>query len=248
MLKLSVVAISISFFLSLLAAPAEGVEPPEPTAIGQQDRWGSSPCRPPSPPGTLEQDVQCWRTIVNSTKAADFEAYLRHFRNGAFRALAVSRLNAALAQEAPNPRLEQAGCFACSANGVWRFEPTLVIPGAGRLPTGTDTPDEGEIEPFERDQLSLQVAGLDAAWRPLRWLTLGFNGGMGIGEYDDYDLVAFTGSAFVQFRQVYRIEYGLMYLRSTKPELDSTQNDRTATFIGLSFPGLSDKLKQLISR
>ena len=208
----------------------------------------STPCRPgSSTTDILEQDVRCWRTIVNSTDPAEFEGYLRLFPRGAFRALAVSRLNALLAAAAANPRREQAGCFVCSANGAWRFEPTLIVP-TGRFGKATDTTEEGEIEVFRKNQLSVQLAGVDLAMRKPRWLTLGWNTGLGIGEYDDYGLVAVSASLFVQIRNVYRFEYGFMYLRSAKPGLDSTQRDRTARFFGISFPGLSDKIKQLISR
>ena len=248
MRKLLVVSISMSFFSPLLAAPAEAVEPPEPVAVGEQEPSGASPCRPrSSSTAALEQDVWCWRTIVNSTDPAEFEAYLRHFPTGVFRALAVSRLNALLAEAAPNPRREQAGCFACSASGTWRFEPTLVVP-TGRFGKATDTTQEGEIEVFRKSQFSLQLAGVDLAMRKPRWFTLGWNNGLGIGQYDDYGLVAVSTSVFIQIRNVYRFEYGHMYLRSAKPGLNSTQRDRTARFVGVSFPGLSDKLKQLISR
>ncbi len=244
MLKLIVMAMCVSFFPPLLAGPVAAAKPREPTGVREQEPATASPCHPSSrTPHDLRQDVMCWQTIVNSTDPKDFEGYLRHFPKGVFRALAISHLNALLAQAAPNPRRQQAGCFACSANGTWRFEPTLVVP-AGRFEKATDSAEPGEID--FRNGLSLQLAGVDVAMRKPRWLTLGLNAGFGIGQYDDFGLMAVSSSVFVQIRNVYRFDYGRMYLRSANPGLDDTQRDRTGFFFGVSFPGLSDKLKQLI--
>lgn len=246
MLKLLVVSISVSFFCALLAASAEEVEPSEPVAVRETERSGASPCRPPSSQtATIEQDVRCWRAIVNGTDPAEYEAYLKHFPSGVFRALAVSRLNALLAEAAPNPRREQAGCFYCSPSGTWRVEPTLVVP-KGRFVEATDSADEGEIEGFPGNA-SLQLGGVDFAMRRPRWFKVGGNVGLGIGQHKDYGLFTASGSVFVQLR-AYRFEYGYMYLRSANPDLDSTQRDRTVRFFGVAFPGLSDALMQLISR
>ena len=46
----------------------------------------------PSSAGTAAQDNLFWQSIMNSTDRADFEAYLRQFPNGAYRALAENRL------------------------------------------------------------------------------------------------------------------------------------------------------------
>ena len=43
-------------------------------------------------PATAEQETVFWQSIVNSTNAAMFEAYLAQFPNGVFRALAEARL------------------------------------------------------------------------------------------------------------------------------------------------------------
>ena len=43
---------------------------------------------------TAEQESLFWQSIMNSTAAADFEAYLRQFPNGIFRVLAQNRLAA----------------------------------------------------------------------------------------------------------------------------------------------------------
>ena len=245
MFKRGLVSISMSFLTCIAGTPAEGAQSPEPVTVGEQTT-DASPCEPSSPPrASLEQDVRCWRTIVNSTKSTDFKGYLRHFPEGVFRALAISRLNALLAEEAPNPRREQAGCFYCSPGGMFRLEPTFIVP-RGRYAIATDAADEGEIDGFAGNP-GLQLAGVDFALRRPRWFKVGLNGDLGIGQYEKHGLFAVSWAGFVQFRE-YRIEVGKMYLRSANPELTSTQRDRKVTFIGISFPGLSDKIKQLMSR
>ena len=46
------------------------------------------------PPANAELEALFWQSIVNSTDAADFEAYLEEFPNGVFRRLAQNRLSA----------------------------------------------------------------------------------------------------------------------------------------------------------
>ena len=48
----------------------------------------------PSPAASAEVELVFWQSIVNSTDAADFEAYLEEFPNGVFRRLAQNRLAA----------------------------------------------------------------------------------------------------------------------------------------------------------
>ena len=47
-----------------------------------------------APAGSESQETVFWQSIMNSTAAADFEAYLRQFPNGIFRVLAQNRLAA----------------------------------------------------------------------------------------------------------------------------------------------------------
>ena len=47
-----------------------------------------------APAGSESQENLFWQSIMNSTTAADFEAYLRQFPNGIFRVLAQNRLAA----------------------------------------------------------------------------------------------------------------------------------------------------------
>ena len=51
----------------------------------------------------VEQDTTFWRSIVDSDNPADFEAYLRQFPAGAYRALATNRLVAPQAVESDPP-------------------------------------------------------------------------------------------------------------------------------------------------
>ena len=55
-----------------------------------------------APAGSESQENLFWQSIMNSTTAADFEAYLRQFPNGIFRVLAQNRL-AALRGPASDP-------------------------------------------------------------------------------------------------------------------------------------------------
>ena len=55
-----------------------------------------------APAGSESQENLFWQSIMNSTTAADFEAYLRQFPNGIFRVLAQNRL-AALRGSASGP-------------------------------------------------------------------------------------------------------------------------------------------------
>ena len=54
----------------------------------------ASSSRTSAPTVSAEQDTVFWQSIMNSTSPADFEAYLRQFPSGVFRALAQNRLEA----------------------------------------------------------------------------------------------------------------------------------------------------------
>ncbi|MYD94206.1 MAG: hypothetical protein F4Y02_11055, partial [Chloroflexi bacterium] len=54
----------------------------------------ASSSRASAPTVSAEQDMVFWQSIMNSTNPADFEAYLRQFPSGVFRALAQNRLEA----------------------------------------------------------------------------------------------------------------------------------------------------------
>ncbi|MYK87798.1 MAG: SUMF1/EgtB/PvdO family nonheme iron enzyme [Acidobacteria bacterium] len=67
----------------------------------------------PSPASTPELEGLFWQSIMNSTNAADFEAYLRRFPNGLFSELAQNRLTALRlpggAPAGPGSRIGDAG-------------------------------------------------------------------------------------------------------------------------------------------
>ena len=81
---------------------------------------GRSGSPPPATAGAAAADTRgleviFWQSIVNSTNPSDFEAYLRQFPNGVFRALAQNRLVALRQPEdagptpAPEPSIEGTG-------------------------------------------------------------------------------------------------------------------------------------------
>ena len=61
-----------------------------PASAAQALLTAGAPVAAPAP--DAGQDSLFWQSIMNSTDPADFEAYLRQFPNGAFRALAQNRL------------------------------------------------------------------------------------------------------------------------------------------------------------
>ena len=88
-----------------------------------------------------QQETVFWQSIVNSTNAADFEAYLRQFPAGTFRALATNRLSALRAgtADAPGTRPAADPPARREAGAVFRDCPTcpeLVVIRAGRFRMG----------------------------------------------------------------------------------------------------------------
>ena len=69
---------------------------PGQTTFRQRPAAGAreQPSSPPPPAATAEQETVFWQSVVNSSDAADFEAYLEQFPNGVFRRLAENRLSA----------------------------------------------------------------------------------------------------------------------------------------------------------
>ena len=92
---------------------AAGVAPPLPAVPAAQQQAASG--QPSSAPAaTAELEGLFWQSIMNSTNPADFEAYLRQFPNGIFRALAQNRLVALQQPEDGRPaatgsRVDDAG-------------------------------------------------------------------------------------------------------------------------------------------
>ena len=67
---------------------------PPPAGTAATSSAASAAGQPPAAAATPEQENLFWQSIMNSTAAADFEAYLRQFPNGIFRVLAQNRLAA----------------------------------------------------------------------------------------------------------------------------------------------------------
>ncbi len=109
----------------------------------------------------LQQETVFWETIRESTTASDFEAYLRQFPVGVYRALATTRL-AALRKAASAttpvdpPRAREPGeVFRDCANC-----PEMVVVPAGTFLMGSDTQDAGRARPRHRvtvDRFALGV-------------------------------------------------------------------------------------------
>ena len=86
-----------------------------------------APAAPPAPPaapaaapaGSAELEGLFWQSIMNSTNAAEFEAYLAQFQNGVFSALAQARLAAlrAPAAAAPGATGTRVGSTVAPASG-----------------------------------------------------------------------------------------------------------------------------------
>ena len=70
-----------------------GASGPAVAAVATPAAASAHPAAVP-PPATAEQETVFWQSIMNSTNAAEFEAYLAQFPNGVFSALARARLGA----------------------------------------------------------------------------------------------------------------------------------------------------------
>ena len=88
----------------------------------------------PSAAVRAQQENLFWQSIVNSTNPAEFEAYLRQYPTGAFRALATTRLAALRASTVDPPAVDRR-----APGTVFRDCPTcpeLVVVPAGRFRMG----------------------------------------------------------------------------------------------------------------
>lgn len=152
--------------------------------------------------------------------------------------LILSPAVAVAAQDRPTPE-------PLYDKGAFRVDPTIFMV-SGRH--AYDSPaDEGEIEPFRDGKVlfSAQLAGMDVGFE-FGKVRLGINGGFGISEHDDAGLVVGSASFFVQVANVYRIEWGKMHAKSGKEGLTGDQADKTAYFIGVAIPAISDKIRKLL--
>lgn len=129
----------------------------------------------------------------------------------------------------------------------WGLDPVIIQPGS-HVFFPNDELDEGEIGVFTDGKLAvdLQLFGGDVS-RYIRdgALRYGLNVGLGITQLDNANVLLTGASLFLQFGGYYRIDFGYMKGRSGKDGLDSKQRDRSATFVGVSFP---TKLNELLRK
>ena len=116
-----------------------------------------------------------------------------------------------------------------------------------------DSPaEEGEIDPFGRGtaDLDVQLAGIEIARVFGRnKARLGGNVSLGITKYEDAGLVVLSYSGFVQVRDAFRIDGGLMHARSGRiGGMEAGDSDKTAYFMGVSFPVVSDTIRKLLEK
>ena len=115
-------AASVAVLRSAASGPAVvTVAPPAPPA---------NPA-PRQPPVSSEVELVFWQSIVDSTNAADFEAYLAQFPNGVFRALARNRLSALRASVVGGVGAPAAGLPPTAAD-VSGAEPAAGVDARGR--------------------------------------------------------------------------------------------------------------------
>ena len=106
-----------------------------------------------------------------------------------------------------------------------------------------------EIDLFPDGKLAadLQLAGGDFVWYSEGGkMRLGVNFGLGTAVHDEAATVIYTTSIFIQIRDHSRIDFiGYAFGRSAKEGLNSTERDRSAVFVGVSFP---TKINDLFKR
>ena len=108
-----------------------------------------------APAGSESQENLFWQSIMNSTAAADFEAYLRQFPNGIFRVLAQNRL-AALRGSASDPPVTAGATAAPSASRV-----------ESRAPQPPRQAEEGRPSGISAGQTCAGQAEGAACWKEL---------------------------------------------------------------------------------
>ena len=165
-------------------------------------------------------------------------------------------------------RCAEPAALACSSSGKWRLDPTLLMISSRRF--FDSDPDPGEINPFKGGAagFDLRLAGLEGAYLfPDDLSRIGLNGSFGISNYV-YDvgketgmmaagetgmmatdapavITTFSASLFLQVKNLYRIEAGIVYATT---DFKTDAGDKTAWFIGISFPLPSDQVRKLIEK
>lgn len=158
-------------------------------------------------------------------------------------------------QERQNPReqqnLREQGSVESRpfAGGTkFGFDPTVIQPGSHVF--FADDADPGEIAPFKNGAIAvdLQLFGGDIVYYFHDGdIRLGTNSGLGITQLDNAAVLLGSLSGFVQIGSYYRIDAGYIFARSAKEGTDATTRDRSAWFVGVSFPTqLNEALKRLL--
>lgn len=146
----------------------------------------------------------------------------------------------------------------CSEGRSWRVDPVVAMV-TGRY-TWDDPADPGEIDPFKSGTpgFSVQLAGIEIA-RVLAEdrFRVGLNAGFGITEHvhngEKAGIMIMSYSAFVQVTSAFRVDVGVMHAKSGAVErMDPTGpwdvSDKTAGFLGVSFPVVSDTIRKLVAK
>ena len=131
-----------------------------------------------------------------------------------------------------------------------RVDPTILLI-TGRLTFDSKPDTMMEIDPFRDGTVDadVQLAGIDVSHDPWqnKW-KLGANFGVGVTEYENAGLALFSIAGFVELQTLYRIEFGWMRAVSRKDGLDGDDADKTAGFVGVSFPGISEKIREWLAK
>ena len=146
-------------------------------------------------PANAELELVFWRSIVNSTSPAEFEAYLEQFPNGAFRRLAENRLLAlslaSSAEACPDQPVgtacwrqlgERSGCF------VWQrrsFRVSTSITWSGNCTNGFAQGEGTLTERANETSLLASTGLLVDGKRTGRWVDHESDGDRGEGAYVD---------------------------------------------------------------
>ena len=219
----------------------------------------------PPPPASVAQENLFWQSIMNSTNAAEFEAYLSQFPNGVFRALAQARLAALRSQsdatcscicncagsDATAPATGEAATASAAAGTASRaeseddserfeIEPVTLRPSVNFF--RSKKPDSGEIDPW-KSTIAFQMASVDFRWRIAdTQLRVGFSPSFGVLPLKNVDGMVLMLGVFLQYRDLFRVEAGYGYAYAFKDEASAGENgspggDNQAGFLSIGLPG-----------
>ena len=113
-----------------------------------------APAAPPAPPavapaGSVELEGLFWQSVMNSTNAAEFEAYLRRFPNGLFSELAQARLAALRAPASGSPAVAGNAVGGAGSPAGGSRAPGSRVSGAAAPALGTAAGGDARRRPGE---------------------------------------------------------------------------------------------------